>query len=89
MVLAMDFRRQAQVCARLAADCEDRQLAGRFRKLAADLLAKAVNELGTKIKTVRNRRATPSGCGTYPLAAFALKREQNAQGRVTVPPSNR
>jgi hypothetical protein len=41
MVLAMDFRRQAQVCARLAADCEDRQLAERFRKMAADLLAKA------------------------------------------------
>jgi hypothetical protein len=41
MVLAMDFRRQAQVCARLAEDCEDRQLAERFRKMAADLLAKA------------------------------------------------
>ena len=41
MVLAMDFRRQAQVCARLAADCEDRQLAERFRKMAAGLLAKA------------------------------------------------
>jgi hypothetical protein len=36
MVLAMDFRRQAQVCARLAADCEDRQLAERFRKMTAD-----------------------------------------------------
>ena len=41
MVLAMDFRRQAQVCARLAEDCEDRRLAERFRKMAADLLAKA------------------------------------------------
>ena len=41
MVLAMDFRRQAQVCVRLAEDCEDRRLAERFRKMAADLLAKA------------------------------------------------
>ena len=41
MVLAMDFRRQARGCARLAEDCEDRQLAERFRKMAADLLAKA------------------------------------------------
>jgi hypothetical protein len=38
MVLAMDFRRQAQVCARLAEDCEDQRLAERFRKMAADLL---------------------------------------------------
>jgi hypothetical protein len=41
MVLAMDFRRQAQVCARLAEDCEDRRLAERFKKMAIDLLAKA------------------------------------------------
>ena len=41
MVLAVDFRRQAQVCARLAEDCEDRRLAERFRKMAIDLLAKA------------------------------------------------
>jgi hypothetical protein len=41
MVLAMDFRRQAQVCARLAEDCEDRRLAERLRKMASDLLAKA------------------------------------------------
>ena len=41
MVLAMDFRRQEQVCARLAEDCEDRQLAERFRNMAADLSAKA------------------------------------------------
>jgi hypothetical protein len=37
----MDFRRQAQVCARLAEDCTDRRLAERFRKMATDLLAKA------------------------------------------------
>jgi hypothetical protein len=41
MVLVMDFRRQAQGCAGLAEDCEDRQPAERFRKMAADLLAKA------------------------------------------------
>jgi hypothetical protein len=41
MVPAMDFRRQAQVCARLAEDCDDGQLAERFRKMATDLLAKA------------------------------------------------
>ena len=41
MLLAMDFRRQARVCARLAEDCDDRRLAERLRKMAADLLAKA------------------------------------------------
>ena len=58
MILATDFRRQAQVCARLAEDCDDRRLAERFKKMATDLLAKAddfgelqANELGTKNKT--------------------------------------
>jgi hypothetical protein len=37
----MDFRRQAQVCARLSEDCDDWRLAERFRKMATDLLAKA------------------------------------------------
>jgi hypothetical protein len=41
MILATDFRRQAQVCARLAEDCDDRRLAERFKKMATDLLAKA------------------------------------------------
>jgi hypothetical protein len=41
MVLAMDFRRQALVCARLAEDCDDRRLADRFKKMAADLSSKA------------------------------------------------
>jgi len=41
MVLAMDFQRQALVCARLAEDCDDQRLADRFRKMAADLLSKA------------------------------------------------
>ena len=41
MVPAMDFRRHAQVCARLAEDCDDGRLAERFRKMATDLLAKA------------------------------------------------
>lgn len=41
MLLAMDFRRQAQVCTRLADDCDDKRLAERLRKMASDLLAKA------------------------------------------------
>jgi len=41
MLLAMDFRRQARVCARLAEDCDDRRLAERLRRMASDLLAKA------------------------------------------------
>ena len=41
MLLAMDFRRQARVCARLAHECDDDHLAERFRSMAADLLAKA------------------------------------------------
>ena len=40
MLLAMDFRRQARVCARLA-ECDDHHLADRFKSMAADLLAKA------------------------------------------------
>jgi len=58
MILATDFRRQAQVCARLAEHCDDQRLAERFKKMATDLLAKAddfeelpTNELGTKNKT--------------------------------------
>jgi hypothetical protein len=41
MLLAMDFRRQARVCARLAEECDDRRLAERLKKMASDLLAKA------------------------------------------------
>jgi hypothetical protein len=41
MLLAMDFRHQARVCARLAEDCDDHRLAERLRKMASDLLAKA------------------------------------------------
>jgi hypothetical protein len=41
MLLAVDFRRQARVCARLADDCDDRRLAERFKAMASDLLAKA------------------------------------------------
>ena len=46
MILATDFRRQAQVCARLAEDCDDRRLAERFRKMATDLLAKTSDAAG-------------------------------------------
>ena len=41
MLLELDFRRQARVCARLAEDCEDQCLAERLKTMAADLLAKA------------------------------------------------
>jgi hypothetical protein len=41
MVLALDFRRQARVCARLAEDCDDLRLAERLKRMAKDLLAKA------------------------------------------------
>jgi len=41
MLLAVDFRRQARVCARLAEDCDDRCLAERLKAMASDLLAKA------------------------------------------------
>jgi hypothetical protein len=41
MLLAMDFRRQARVCARLAEDCADPHLADRFTNMAEDLLLKA------------------------------------------------
>jgi len=41
MLLAVDFRRQARVCARLAEDCDDERLAERLKTMASDLLAKA------------------------------------------------
>ena len=41
MLLAVDFRRQARVCARLAEDCDDRRLAERLIAMASDLLEKA------------------------------------------------
>ena len=39
MLLPMDFRRQARVCARLAEECDDRCLAERLKTMASDLLA--------------------------------------------------
>jgi hypothetical protein len=44
MALAMDFRLQAQVCARLAEDCQGQRLTARFKKMAMELLAKAANQ---------------------------------------------
>jgi hypothetical protein len=41
MLLTVDFRRQARVCARLAEDCDDKRLAERLKTMASDLLAKA------------------------------------------------
>ena len=54
MVLAMDFQRQAQVCARLAEGCEDQCLAERFRKMVTDLLAKADDFEGPPSERVRH-----------------------------------
>jgi hypothetical protein len=41
MLFAMDFRRQAAVCVRLAEECDDRNLAERLKSMASDLIAKA------------------------------------------------
>jgi hypothetical protein len=41
VVLAIDLRRQARVCVRLADECDDRYLAERLRAMACDLIAKA------------------------------------------------
>jgi hypothetical protein len=41
VVLAIDLRRQARVCVRLAEDCEDKHLAERLKAMARDLVAKA------------------------------------------------
>jgi hypothetical protein len=57
MVLAMDFRRQAQVCARLAEDCEDQRLAERFRKMATDLLTKADDFEALPSERVRHKES--------------------------------
>jgi hypothetical protein len=41
VVLALDLRRQARVCARLAEDCEDQHLSERLKAMARNLIAKA------------------------------------------------
>ena len=41
MLPAVDFQRQARVCARLAEDCDDKRLAERLKTMASELLAKA------------------------------------------------
>ena len=41
MLLGVDFRRQARVCARMAEECDDRHLAERLKTMASNLLAKA------------------------------------------------
>jgi hypothetical protein len=50
MLLPMDFRRQARVCARLAEECDDRDFAERLKAMASDLLAKAgdIEELSSE-----------------------------------------
>ena len=57
MVLAIDLRRQARVCARLAEDCEDQHLAERLREMAASLAAKADD--AEELPTERVRRTKP------------------------------
>jgi hypothetical protein len=42
VVFFQKLRHQADVCARLAEDCDDQHLAERFKAMAKDLLAKAV-----------------------------------------------
>ena len=61
MVRAMDFRRQAQVCVRLAEDCGERYLAERFRKMATDLLAKADDFDDLPSERIKHLRKTGSG----------------------------
>ena len=41
MLLGVDLRRQARVCARLAEECDDRHLSERLKTMASNLLAKA------------------------------------------------
>jgi hypothetical protein len=46
MVLAMDFRRQAQVCSRLAEDCQDQRLPERFRALESGIKSPPIGSRG-------------------------------------------
>lgn len=57
MIFPGDWRRQARVCARLADDCEDPQLAERLRLMAANLAAKA--DETEELPTERLRRVKP------------------------------
>ena len=57
MVLAIDLRRQARVCARLADECEDQHLANRLRLMAANLAAKADD--AEELPAERMRRTRP------------------------------
>jgi hypothetical protein len=41
IVFALDLRRQARVCTRLAEECDDQYLAERLKIMAADLIAKS------------------------------------------------
>jgi hypothetical protein len=71
MVLAMDFRRQARVCARLAEDCEDQRLAERFRKMAAVL--RLARSAGPPILTVEDNYV--GGIGSEIAEAAAVSGE--------------
>jgi hypothetical protein len=56
MIFGADARRQAEVCTRLAEECEDRHLAERLRDMAADLLAKADEFEELASERLRRRR---------------------------------
>ena len=55
MLLPMDFRRQARVCARLAEECDDRRLAERLKTMASDLLTKAGDIEELPIERIRRQ----------------------------------
>ena len=76
MILATDFRRQAQVCARLAEDCDDRRLAERFKKMATDLLAKADDFEQVPSERVRHEEQTRSGFHSGRQPAQNLRQER-------------
>jgi hypothetical protein len=75
MILATDFRRQAQVCARLAEDCDDRRLAERFKKMATDLLAKADDFEEVPSERVRHEEQNSSGFHSGRRPAQNLRQE--------------
>ena len=58
MVLAMNLRGQARVCARLAEDSKDRYLAERLKLMAKNLLAKAddIEELPSERVRQQNKQ---------------------------------
>ena len=71
MLLAVDFRRQARVCARLAEDCDDKRLAERLRTMASDLLAKADDFEELPSQRVRYQDQSDSRCPNRCFSALS------------------